>query len=472
MKQFRFLLAVSAASVAIAGSIVATPAVAQQITTGVQGVVEKSDGGPLAGATVVVTDTRTGASRTLTTSGSGAFASTNLQPGGPYTVVVTAEGFEGQTLEGIQTTLQGNTDLRFKLDSGSGDIVVTGSRVRSTLVAVGPGQSFSSQILQNAPSFNRDVRDVIRIDPRVSLDRDDGGSGVDRISCLGGNDRGNTFTVDGIPQGDIYGLNDTGFSSRSSTPLPYDAIRETQVVFAPFDVDYGQFTGCAINVVTKSGSNDYRGSAFFEYSGPKMRGNRVANRPVARIRPEKRWGVSLGGPVIKDRLFLFGSYEHQEAGQSQDEGPAGAGFSTELAGVPVAAFNEITQVIRDVYKIDSGPLVRNRDYTNDRYFVRGDLQITDDHRLEVTYQRLEEKTVKADDMFTSQNSPQVVGRNTFLNSGTVSDYYSGRLYSQWTENFSTEFRYAKSKIRDLQDPIGGGEAQSHHRGHRQSGHHA
>ena len=99
--------------------------------------------------------------------------------------------------------------------------------------------------MANAPSFNRDVRDVIEIDPRVSLDREDaatGGSGQDRISCLGGNDRANTFTVDGLAQSDLYGLNDTGFSSRSSTPIPYDAVRETQVQFAPFDTEYGNFS--------------------------------------------------------------------------------------------------------------------------------------------------------------------------------------------------------------------------------------
>ncbi|WP_343520785.1 TonB-dependent receptor, partial [Sphingomonas sp.] len=242
---------------AVAALVIPAAASAQQITSGIVGTVTDENGAPLAGATVTVTDTRTGAERTITTGTEGTFAATGLVTGGPYTVAATADGFEGQTVNDINTTLQGNTSLTFALSSGGGEIVVTGSRVRATTLAVGPGTSFGAEVLAAAPSFNRDVRDVIRIDPRVSLDRDDGGSGQDRISCLGGNDRGNTFTVDGIPQSDIYGLNDTGFSSRSSTPLPYDAIRETQVQFAPFDVDYGQFTGCAINVITKSGTNEY-----------------------------------------------------------------------------------------------------------------------------------------------------------------------------------------------------------------------
>jgi len=294
--KLKYLLAASVVSLS-AAAILPAPAFAQQITSGIEGTVTDADGNPLSGATVTITDTRTGAARTITTGAEGTFAATGLVTGGPYTVSANAGGFEGQTIDGIQTTLQGNTGLTFALTSGTGEIVVTGTRVRVTQLAVGPGQSFTAEVLENAPTFSRDIRDIIRIDPRVSLDRDDGGSGQDRISCLGGNDRGNAFTVDGIAQGDVFGLNDTGFSSRSSTPIPYDAVRETQVQFAPFDVEYGQFTGCAINVVTKSGGNQYHGSAFFEYSDNGLRGNTLDDRgtirPVASIEPDKHWGASL-----------------------------------------------------------------------------------------------------------------------------------------------------------------------------------
>ncbi len=114
------------------------------------------------------------------------------------------------------------------------------------------------------------MRDIIRIDPRVSLDRE---SDVDRISCLGGNDRTNTFTVDGIVQADSFGLNGTPFASRNALPLPFDVIRETSVEFAPFDVEYSDFTGCLVNVVTKSGANDFHGTAFFTYRDSGLRGS-------------------------------------------------------------------------------------------------------------------------------------------------------------------------------------------------------
>ncbi|MGQ0590070.1 MAG: TonB-dependent receptor [Sphingosinicella sp.] len=460
MRIFPLLCATTALALPVA-------AYAQNITSSVEGQVTTADGTPVANATVEVTDTRTGAVRTLSTDSEGRFAARGLTVGGPYSVTANASGYQGQTVEGLITSIQGATTLTFALDAAAaaGDeqaIVVTATRTNVQLRAIGPGTAFGEAVLENAPSFNRDVRDVIRIDPRVSLDREDaatGGSGADRISCLGGNDRGNSFTVDGISQGDIYGLNDTGFSSRSSTPLPYAAVRETQVQFAPFDVDYGQFTGCAINVVTRSGSNQFHGGAFFEYSNNSLRGDLAGGRIVGPIEADKRWGVSLGGPIIPDRLFFFGAYEHQEAGSSQDDGPVGGGFANEVRGVTQTQFDQFTEILNRVYGIDTGGVVRSRPFTNDRWFARLDWQINEDHRLELTYQRLEESTLRSDDFFTG-NSPNVVGLNTFYLSGTESNYYAARLYSQWTDRFTTELRYSRSDIQDLQDPFGGGEAQS------------
>jgi hypothetical protein len=468
MRLFTALCASAALAMPVA-------AYAQQITASVGGQVTSDSGSPVAGATVRITDTRTGATRTVTTGEDGLFNTEGLITGGPYTITAEAPGFQGQTVQDVNLTVQGTTSFTFQLtpaataDEGEA-IIVTAQRANVQLRAIGPGTAFSQTVLQNAPSFNRDVRDVIRIDPRVSLDREDvatGGSGADRISCLGGNDRGNSFTVDGIQQSDIYGLNDTGFSSRSSTPIPYDAVRETQVQFAPFDVEYGQFTGCAINVVTRSGGNQFHGGAFFEYSNNDLRGDSLEDRRGTRndrrvvgpIEPDKRWGVSLGGPIFRDHLFFFGAYEHQEAGSSQDEGPTGAGFPNEVDGVTIEQFNQISDILSSVYGIDTGPPPTSRPFENDRWFGRLDWQLNEDHRLELTYQRLEESSVRSDDFFTG-TSPQVTGLNTFFLSGTQSDYYSARLYSNWTDNFSTEVRYSRSEIIDLQDPIGGGEAQS------------
>ena len=158
---------------------------------------------------------------------------------------------------------------------------------------------------------------------------------------------------------------------------------------------------------------------------------RSTARDVAPIEPDKRWGVALGGPIIRDRLFFFGAYENQKGGFSQDD------RSGRRAAIPTTspAFRSRRSTrsptsSATLYGIDSGGLVTSRPYTNDRYFARLDWHITDDHRLEATYQRLEEATVQSDDNATSTFPQNAVGLNTFYNSGTKSDYYSGRLYSQ------------------------------------------
>ncbi|MXO86958.1 TonB-dependent receptor [Altererythrobacter aurantiacus] len=457
--KLKYLLAASVVSLS-AAAIVPAPLAAQQITSGIEGFVESTDGTPLAGATVVITDTRTGQQQTITTGQQGSFRADSLITGGPYTVTATLPGFEGQTVENVFINLQGNAQLTFSLSdasvASSDVIVVTGSRVQLTQRAIGPGQSFGAETIDAFPSISRDVRDIIRLDPRVSLDRS---NEVDRVSCLGGNERTNAFTVDGIAQSDLFGLNGTPFASRNSLPLPYDAIRETSVEFAPFDVQYGQFTGCAINVVTKSGGNDFHGSAFFTYADDSLQGDQAGDLDFAgQPYKEKRWGATLSGPIIPDRLFFFVGYEETDLGDSQLEGPPGLGFPTELDFVTTEQFNRFSNILSDTYGIDSGGIATDLAQGDVRYFGRIDAIINDNHRLEATYQRLEEENVEPDDF--SRQSRVFTGLNSFEEEGTVSDYYSVRVYSDWSDIFSTELRASRADVQDVQGPVGGGEAQS------------
>ncbi|HWT11161.1 MAG TPA: TonB-dependent receptor [Allosphingosinicella sp.] len=456
MNKFKLLCA-AAAIIAPVAPVAVPAAYAQEITAAVEGDVTDQNGAPINGATIVLTDTRTGSSRTFTAGGDGRFSARGLTPGGPYTVTATAPGYQGQTVEGISTTLQGAVTLTFTLESetaaGGETIVVTAQRANVALRAIGPGQAFGEDVIEALPSFTNDIRDIIRIDPRVSLDRD---LEVDRVSCLGANDRSNTFTVDGITQADIYGLNGTPFAARSSLPLPMGSIRQTSVEFAPFDVEYGQFTGCAINVVTRSGENQFHGSAFFTYTGDSLTGDSIDGQDFTPAPfDEYRWGATLGGPIFRDRLFFHFGYEETDTGDSQDQGPSGAGFANELRFIDEAQFNEISDVIRSTYGIDPGGIARTLPKTSRRFFGRVDFIINPDHRLEVTYQRLEESDIEPDDF----SSTRVTGFNTFQNSGTISNYYSARLYSQWNDNLSTEIRASRAEVQDLQGPVGGGEAQ-------------
>lgn len=451
--KIKYLLAASVVSLS-AAAMMATPAAAQQITSGIEGQVRDASGQPIAGAAVTVTDTRTGQSRNLTTNANGDFRVESLVTGGPYSITANAPGFEGQTIENQTISLQGNTSFKFSLDSGANDdvIVVTAARVQATQLATGPGQSFGLEALEAFPSISRDVRDLIRIDPRVSLDRS---NAVDRISCLGGNDRTNTFTVDGITQADSFGLNGTPFASRNSLPIPFDAIRETSVEFAPFDVEYSDFTGCAVNVVTKSGENKFHGTAFFTFRNEDLRGDTIDGQPFAPAAfEEKRWGATLSGPIIPDRLFFFAGYEETDLGDANDFGPAGGGFANSANFVTQNQFDQFSTIAQNVYGRDIGGYPQSLPEASIRYFGRLDAYLTDDHRVEATYQRLEETNVESD-----VGGQELTGLNSFEDEGTVSDYYSLRVYSDWSDEVSTELRLSRSDVTDIQGPVGGGEAQ-------------
>ncbi|WAT17727.1 carboxypeptidase regulatory-like domain-containing protein [Aurantiacibacter sp. MUD11] len=455
--KLRYLLAASVASVATA---VAAPqaAYAQQITSGVQGTVTDVDGNALPGATVTVTDTRTNTVRTQTTDNSGAFRFGSLNSGGPYTVTVTASGFEGQSVEDQYINISGNTAYTFELTADAGAaadnfIIVTAARANVQQLAVGPGIALGQDTLEGFPSITRDVRDIIRIDPRVSLDR---ANEVDRISCLGGNDRSNTFTVDGIVQADVFGLNGTPFAARNSLPIPFDAIGETSVEFAPFDVEYSEFTGCLVNVVTKSGQNEFHGSAFYAFRNADLRGDSIDGTPnIVDDFKEKRWGATLSGPIIPDRLFFSAAYEETDLGSANDFGPAGSGFANEANFVTQQQFDRFAQIAQSVYGQDIGGYPTTLPESSVRYFGRLDAVVADGHRIEATYQRLEETNVESD-----TGSQELTGFNSFEDEGTVSDYYSLRMFNEWSDSVSTELRLSRADVADVQGPVGFGEAQS------------
>jgi hypothetical protein len=453
--KIKYLLAASVVSLSAAATI-ATPAAAQQITSGIEGSVSDDAGMPLSGATVTIVDTRTGVTRTNTTGSNGNFRQGSLPPGGPYTVTITAPGYEGQTVEQVFTNISGNTSFTFSLTAtaaGGSDnvIVVTGARAQTTQIAVGPGTAFDTQALEAFPSITRDVRDIIRIDPRVSLESS---NDVDRISCLGGNDRTNTFTVDGIVQSDVFGLNGTPFAARNSLPLPFDVIEQTSVEFAPYDVEYSEFTGCLVNVVTKAGQNEFHGSAFYTYFDGGLFANSIDGLPL-NANTEKRWGATLSGPIVPDRLFFSFGYEEADLGQGNNFGPAGGGFTNEADFVSQAQFNQFAEIAQRVYGQDIGGYPTTLAEGNVRYFGRLDAIINEDHRLEATYQRLEETNIESD-----TGSQNLTGFNSFEDEGTFSDYYSVRLYSDWSDTISTELRVSRAEVGDIQGPVGFGEAQS------------
>jgi len=456
------LLKAGVAAFALTGAlspvVYAPSAFAQQTVSEIRGVVTSDAGAGISGATVTVVDTRTGARRSVTTGGDGSFNIRNLTVGGPYTVSASAPGLQGQRFEDIFIGLNAATVLSFSLGdetAASDEIVVTATRNNVAELAIGPSSSFGIAELQSLPSISRDVRDIIRIDPRVVID----GTNDDNISCIGGNNRFNSFTIDGTRVADPFGLNASGFPSRNTLPIPFDTIRETSVEFSPFDVEYGQFTGCNINVVTESGSNEFHGSAFAVFNSSGLTGSTIDGRNVAGDDfRDFNWGAEVSGPIIKDTLFFYAGYEEtKDGGDIVSDGPEGAtGFANTVDGLTTEEVNRVDSILSSVYGLESGGIVRVLPEDSRRIFGRIDWQINDNHRLETGYWRLRERNVEPDDLGFDA---QFIFGNTFEEEGSEIENYNARLFSQWTENFSTEIRGSRLDTQDLQGPVGGGEAQ-------------
>jgi Carboxypeptidase regulatory-like domain len=437
-------------------TVVPTPAMAQSTTSDIRGTVTTNDGSPAVGATVTILDTRTGASRRTVTDGNGRFSARGLSVGGPYTVTTSLGGYQTQRLEGIRASLGSSTNIAVSLAASAtvGDeIIVVATRSNVSKLAIGPSASFNLETLEAMPSIDRDIRDVIRLDPRVTIDENNS----DSISCLGGNNRLNSFTIDGVRNADGFGLNSSGFPNRNNMPVPFDAVRETSVEFAPFDVEYGQFSGCNINVVTKSGSNEFSGSAFGVFNSSGLTGKTIDGNTVnSGSFKDWNWGATLGGPIIKDKLWFFGAYEEiKDGGITIDTGPVGAGFANDLPFLTLAQADSIASTLQSLYGRDTIGLARNLPDESRRILGRVDWQINDDHRAEFSYSRLRELRQDPDDFGFVDFS----FLDNFENEGTKSENYSARLFSQWTDKFSTEVRVSRLDVKDLQGPVGGGEAQ-------------
>ncbi len=456
LASFRQLTVAALAAVMLVAVPVASDA--QETTTRVRGVVTTPDGLAAAGQTVTITDTRTGSRRTATTNASGAFSFRGLPVGGPYEIRVVSQQYQGALVTDVYTNLSAAASFSIQLgasDEAIEEIVTIASRVATADLAIGPGTSFGIEEIEAMPTIARQVRDIIRIDPRVSIGRNDNGGGSG-VYCLGGHPRSNAFTIDGTLASDGFGLNEgTGTSARFAFPIPWDTVASASVEFAPLDVQYSQFTGCAINVVTKPGSNEFTGSLVYLYNddgltGKDIEGRRVITDPFE----DTNWAATISGPIIKDRLFFTVSYEETDEGGIQNTGPIGGGFANEDF-LTVQEAEAIKQTLINQYGRDPGDIVRTLPQTSERSFVRLDWNINDRHRAEATYTKLDELNLDPDDLGFNGFSY----RDNFEFEGIDQESVSFRLFSDWTDNFSTELRYSNLDVIDIQGPAGGGEEQ-------------
>jgi len=447
--RFRLSLSVLAVLLVL---MIPTALFAQETTSAMRITVYDSEGNALPGITVTTTDTRTGSARTGMSNESGVVFQRGLPVGGPYTVKASSSAYADQTVTDIDLRLGDTYTVVLQLGAATmEEVIVTSQAIGGEQLALGPASVFGLEDLQDMPAINRDLRDIVRNDPRLYIDPAYAGGA---IHCAGANPRFNSLTVDGVRMNDLFGLNSNGYPTERQ-PFSYDSIEQVAVELAPFDVYYGQFTACNINAVTKSGSNEWHGSAFYAYTSDSLKGDKLQGEPIdTGDFDEKVYGATLGGPILKDRLFFFLAYEKLDGANLFDRVPAGATSSGRLVrGVSQAQLDEIYSIAQELYGYTPGALVKSLPNEDEKYTIKLDWDITENHRATYTYNYNDGfNWAESDDDDTEfEFSDHYYERGAELKSHT------GALFSNWTEKFSTEARVSSLKLDNRQISRAGGE---------------
>jgi len=420
---------------------------AAETTSSIRGKILRSDGSPVANVSVQVTDLRTGSSRTYKSNSLGTFLASKLPVGGPYKITINGE--KTVTVESI--ALGDVYNLKIDLASAAiEEIVVYGESTAITDTAAGPAASFSRYDLETAVGFNRDIVDVYGIDPRINIDNEDDGF---EVNCGGKHPRFNSVTLDGVSYNDRFGLNSNGYSTAVGMPFPYDAILQVAVELAPFDVTYGGFSACNINSVTKSGTNQWDGNTFYEYTNENLRGDSIDGDPSDFSTPaftEEKWGFSIGGPIIKDKLFIFAAYEESDKPRFLARGFAGSGNGEERPWLSQADFNRVVSIANSVYGYDPGGMPGDGVQEDEKYMVRLDWNINDNHSLAIIYNYYD----GFQDRDSDGDPDEFEFANHFYVKGAESKTTTLKLTSHWTDAFSTEFFVSDNEMNDSQVTVG------------------
>jgi hypothetical protein len=414
-----------------------TSAMANTTSSGVKGQITGPNGNPAAGTVVTITHVPSGSTKTAVVNNSGIFASKGLRVGGPYKIAIDSNKFEDTELNNIFLTLGETYPVEVALEAENIEkIVVTSRIVNRNYGSNSPASSFNLKDLELAPTVNRDLKDVVRIDPRVFIDE----SSNDAIVCAGGNPRFNSLTVDGARMNDNFGLNGNGYPT-TRIPFSFDAIDQVAVELAPFDVQYGGFTSCNINAVTKSGSNELKGSVFVDYTSDSLKGDSLEGDDIPTGNfTEKRYGFNVGFPLIEDKLFFFAAYEKLEGSQILQYSALDNG------NISQSEIDDIIRISKDVYDYDPGTTIPSIPVDDEKILVKLDWNINDQHRLNFVYNYNDGFEISQSDASSTNLSLS----NHFYERGAEFTSYVSSLYSDWTDNFSTEIRVGYSKLDNRQ----------------------
>lgn len=441
-----FPLSALCAAVAI---VAAAPAVAQNTTAAISGQVQGADGKPLAGASVTIVHRESGSTNTVTTDADGRFAARGLRVGGPYTVTA-VKGSDREVQNDIYLALAEalNLDLRIRSSNVLETVVTTGRAAVSKFdsTAMGSGTSIGKDELAAYASISRSLQDYARTDPRVV--QTDKGNG--EISVAGQNGRFNTVTIDGVKVNDTFGLELNGLPTLKQ-PISIDAIQAVQVNISNYDVTQQGYTGANINAVTKSGTNEFAGTVYYAYRDEKLSGDRYdRQRNVTFNAPgftEDLKGFTLGGPIIKDKLFFFATYEELTSSRSVPAfGPLGT--SSVNVGITPEQIKAAQDAAKNIYNIDVGSLSipGGVNLVAKDTLLKLDWNVTDNHKVNLRYT----KSTEDNPIFPNFGSNQLSLSSNWYTQSKSLETVVGQWFADWTDNFSTEVKLSNREY--ISDP--------------------
>lgn len=385
---------------------------AQTTTASLTGKVQDATGAPVPGATVIATHTPSGTVYGSTTNANGNYTILYMRTGGPYTVRVTFVGFKPSERAGLTLALSEQKVVDFTIAEENATIAVEVSAQADAVIQAdrtGAKQNIGTAQIESMPTIARSIQDFTKLSPQVVGN-----------SAGGANFRYNNIQIDGAAANDVFGLADSGTAGglAGAQPIGLDAIAEFNVEIAPYDVRQSGFTGGLINAITRSGNNDFSGSAFFygrnqNFTGkltkdaggnPLVNGSGVPTASYLSDFTDAQGGFRIGGPIVKNKLFFFVNGELRRRGDPTDAGLSD--YNTTAANIfktTKANMDRIISIAQTKYNYDAGSYdvfdaTRNSDYV----LARFDYNINNKHRLMLRHNYVDAQRVSGVDRRTTQ----------------------------------------------------------------------
>jgi len=434
---------------------------AQGVTTGaLSGTVVSSTGEDVVGATVIATHEPSGSQYGTAVREGGAYDIRGVRVGGPYTIAVQMIGYETSQETEVFVNLNQTVDTDFTIVPEAVEVAGINVMLEADPVLnssrTGAATFIAPEQVVEMPSLRRSVRDLSRLDPRS-----DG-----NFSFGGRNWLYNNISLDGSYFGNPFGLDDPAPGGQTNAePVPYDAIEAVQVSVAPYDVRQSGFTGAAVNSVTKSGTNEWRGSAYTFLRNESFIGDQIGDVDV--LVPELSFnqsGVSVGGPIVRDKAFIFANYERERR-----EDP-GSNFSALRPGetpggttsrVRAEDLEAIRQRMIDVYDYDPGAFenyIHNTD--SDKFIAKFDWNVNDRNKLTFRYNLLDAVRALPPHAFAASFNNTGRGPNEnslpFQNAGYAINNelnsFAGELNTQ-ADRWGNRLFVSYNRFRDFREPF-------------------